>query len=405
MKATILIDLDDTLLHNNMDTFLPTYLQGLGAHLHKKIDSKHLIESLLRATGQMVRKNLPAETLEQRFDAHFYSAIGTQKSDIEIDLRNFYSRKFPHLQSLTSQNPDAISLLQEFFRRGWDVVIATNPLFPRTAILQRLKWAGLPANIYPYLLVPSFEVMHFAKPHPAYYAELLSQIGWPDRPTFMIGNSLEDDIQPAADLGLYTYWVTDKSAKSSLPAHSSSGNLAQVINWIENNLQANLPPFEKSINACLAVLQSTPAALETRSANFSTSTWKTSSEINEWTPVEILCHLRDVDQEVNLPRIRRILEEDNPLLAGIDTDDWAITRAYSTQSGPDAMRGFMQARMNILNILMGLPSEAWQRPCRHTIFGRTTLAELVNFMATHDRNHIQQFCRTIECKQSTPAEE
>jgi len=400
MTITILIDLDDTLLHNDMDTFLPTYLQGLGGHLSQRVDPKHLISSLLKATGKMVHKELPANTLEQTFDAHFYPAIGVLKADIDEQILQFYIKKFPHLSSLTRQNPAAIQLVKEFFRRGWEVVIATNPLFPRTAILQRLDWAGLSVDQFPYLLVPSFETMHFAKPHPAYYAELLGQIGWPDRPAFMIGNSLPDDIQPANQLGLPAFWLTDHPDKAQLPGHSATGTIDQVIPWIEKNLSQDLPPFVNSILAGLAVLQATPAALETRSRNFNDTNWHNAPATGEWSPVEVLCHLRDVDLEVNIPRIRRILTEDTPLLTGIDTDDWAATRTYALQSGPQAIAEFMETRMELIQILVNLPQNTWYRPCRHTIFGRSTLAEMVNFMATHDRSHLQQFCRAVECKQN-----
>ena len=397
MTVTILIDMDDTLLFNNMDTFLPAYLQGLGSHLHHRVKSKHLIDSLLNATGMMVKKKLPATTLEETFDAHFYPAIGLPKAEIDDQIHQFYDTKFPLLKSLTHQNPNAIRMVQEFFSRGWDVVIATNPLFPRTAILQRLDWAGLSADQYPFRLVPSFECLHFSKPHPAYYAELLGQIGWPDRPSVVIGNSLTDDIQPAIQLGLPAFWLTENPESTVLPKNCASGSIDEIIPWIETIVSQDFPPFANSIEAGLAVLQATPAALESRSRNFNDAFWHASPASGEWSATEILCHLRDVDAEVNIPRIQRILNEDNPLLSGIDTDDWAQTRSYVSQSGPKAMVGFMKARMEMLGLLVNLPPKAWQLPSRHTIFGRTTLQELVLFMATHDRSHLQQFCRASKC--------
>ena len=39
---------------------------------------------------------------------------------------------------------------------------------------------------------------------------------------------------------------------------------------------------------------------------------------------EIICHLRDVEREVNLPRIRRVLAEQNPFLVGEVTDVWVF---------------------------------------------------------------------------------
>jgi FMN phosphatase YigB (HAD superfamily) len=88
------------------------------------------------------------------------------------------------------------------FEQGWQVVIATNPLFPRRAIEQRLSWAGLPLDRYPFQLIASYESFHFTKPHPAYFAEVLANLGWPTHTVAMVGNSLADDLIPAAELGI-----------------------------------------------------------------------------------------------------------------------------------------------------------------------------------------------------------
>ena len=400
MTVTVLIDLDDTLLINDMDRFLPAYLKGLSGHASRRVDPALFIQQLLPATGQMTAKSMPLETLEETFDRHFYPALGIEREEINAEIEDFYARKFPELRSLTRQNPVAIELIKEFFRRGWQVVIATNPVFPRTAILQRLEWAGLPVDHFPFNLIPSFEKMHFAKPHPAYFAELLGQIGWPDGLAVMIGNSLSDDIQPANRLGLPVFHLTDIAENNDLPPYCAAGGLDQTIPWIESLLAQDIPPFAATPEAWLAVLGATPAALQTRTCWFVRTEWNASPAPGEWNPVQILCHLRDVDAEVNLPRIRRILTEDTPQLTGIDTDGWAESRHYAEQSGPDATDAFMQGRMEMLRQLVELSNSDWLRACRHTIFSRTTLAELVSFMATHDRSHLQQLCRAVECHQS-----
>lgn len=401
MTVTILIDLDDTLLINDMGRFLSAYLKELSDHISRRVDPAFFIQQLLYATGQMTAKNMPFETLEETFDRNFYPALGIERKEINPEIEEFYTHKFPDLRKLTRQNPAAVELIQEFFYRGWQVVIATNPVFPRTAILQRLEWAGLPEDKFPFLLIPSFETMHFAKPHPAYFAELLGQIGWPDGPAVMIGNNLTDDIQPAIRLGLPAFHVTDTAEKNNLPPNCAAGGLDQTIPWIESQLAQDIPPFAATPDAWLAVLKATPAALESRTHWFNSAEWHSSPGLGEWNPVQILCHLRDVDAEVNIPRIRRILTEESPLLTGIDTDGWAESRHYAEQNGPDAVSAFMQGRMQLLRLLVELSSSDWQRTCRHTIFSRTTLAELVGFMATHDRSHLQQLCRAVECRQTS----
>ena len=59
--------------------------------------------------------------------------------------------------------------------KGYQVAIATNPIFPRIATWSRLAWLGLSAGEFP--LVTTFENSHFAKPNPRYYLEVCEKLG------------------------------------------------------------------------------------------------------------------------------------------------------------------------------------------------------------------------------------
>ncbi len=50
MIRTILLDLDDTLLANSMDTFLPAYFQALGSHLAGIVDQGEMLNELIAGT-------------------------------------------------------------------------------------------------------------------------------------------------------------------------------------------------------------------------------------------------------------------------------------------------------------------------------------------------------------------
>jgi FMN phosphatase YigB (HAD superfamily) len=121
------------------------------------------------------------------------------------------------------------------------VVIATNPIFPMSAIQQRLLWAGIPADIYDYSIVTAYENMHASKPQVAYYEEILEIIDVPPFESVMVGDNWENDMVPAGILGLRTYWITNdeqvESEKSSLI--SDYGTLDALLDllssgWLEN---------------------------------------------------------------------------------------------------------------------------------------------------------------------------
>ena len=264
MTLTLLIDLDDTLLGNDMDVFLPAYLKGLGDHLASFVPPDKLIGSLMASTEIMMSNNNPSITLKESFDAAFYPQLNVQISEIQTAIDQFYSEVYPALESVTVPRPEAVTLIETVLGRGWHAAIATNPLFPQTAIYQRLDWAGLSVDTYPYSVVSTYEHFHFAKPNPAYFLEVLAQSGWPDGPTVMIGNDWEADIAPAQQLGIATFYVGENgyAKPSSLSSPHNSGQLDQILPWIDElNLDDLIPKYDTP-TAISGILRSTPAALQ-----------------------------------------------------------------------------------------------------------------------------------------------
>jgi FMN phosphatase YigB (HAD superfamily) len=398
LNLTLLLDLDDTLLVNSIDTFLPVYLQALSKELAPYADPKRLVSQLLKATRQMILNQRPDCTLKDVFDENFYPALQIDPQEVRPTIERFYAERFPRLASLTEARPEAVRLVEEGFSRGYRIVVATNPLFPRTAILQRLEWAGLSPQKYPFDLITSYETFHFAKPNPAFYAEVMARLGWPEGPALMVGNDLENDILPARQLGLPAYWLdhSGQAPGEGTLDPSAHHSLNQVIPWIEQQPEAELQPDYTTPDAMLAILRSTPATLRVFCSDLDMVAWQQRPQPDEWCPTEILCHLRDVEREVNLFRIQKVLEEEMPFLPGKDTDVWAEQRQYLRQSGPQALESFTTSRMQLIGRLEGLPEEAWQRSARHAIFGPTTLLELVRIIAGHDRLHIQQFLQDLQ---------
>lgn len=398
MTLTLLLDLDDTLLSNDIGVFLPAYLKLLGKHLSNYVTPDKMVKNLLAATQVMVENNAPGLTLESAFDQAFYPAIGHTKDEMRPMLNQFYGEVFPSLKTITAQRPAAIQLVEHAVQRGDTLVVATNPIFPRQAIIHRLDWAGLSPERVPFALITDYERFHFSKPNPAFYAEILAQLGWPNQPAVMVGNSLTDDLIPAACLGLPVFWVVDAPTPlpEGLPPLSESGSLADVPAWLEK-VDAAGPQREEPTSpaALLAFLRSTPAALSTICAHLTSRQWQERPEPREWSLTEILCHLRDNDREVYLPRIEKVIAEESPFLPGINTDTWADERNYLSQNGPATLHEYIEIRSSLIDRLASIPASDWQRGARHAIFGPTTLQELVAFMITHDRTHIQQILKTI----------
>ena len=397
MSLTLLLDLDDTLLTNPMDQFVAAYMKALAGHVAPYTQPERFLTALLAATQHMAQNQDPNCLLKEIFDDRFFPALGMQPVDLSGVISSFYSKVFPTLKDMTEVRPAAVALVKEAVSRDYRMVIATNPLFPLTAIEQRLEWAGLPPAEYPFALIPSYEHMHFAKPNPAYLAELLALLGWPEEPAVMVGNDLKSDIDCARRLGLPSFHILEETNGSEAQSERHpSGSLSQIIPWIDSTPAELLAPDFSSPTAMLAILRSTPAAISSLSQRLSANTWTQRTAAGEWCLTEIVCHLRDVEAEVNIPRLQKVISESNPFIPGQDTDRWAEERGYINQNGRQALVHYTVTRKKLLDLLSSLTEVVWRRPVRHAIFGPTTLHELVSIIAGHDRLHVRQIQTTLQ---------
>ena len=392
MPTTLLIDLDDTLLLNPMETFIPAYLKKLSEHLSNYVEPSAVVQQLLWATAQMAQNKRPDCTLKEIFDSLFYPSLNIKQEDVKEAIDEFYREIFPSLKQLTRPRPGAVEFIEEAVDRGYTIAIATNPLFPKTAITQRMKWAELPDDGFPFTIVPSYETFHYAKPDPAYLAELMAKIGWPDGSVVMVGNDATSDIPAAIGLGVDAYWapVNGSDLDGDLFGAVGNGDIAKFFDWFDNNeIESNQPDYN-SPEAMLAILRSTPAALDSFCRDLDEVALTEKPEPDEWSQTEVLCHLRDVEAEVNLERVDKVLNEYNPFITGQDTDPWAQQRNYVTQDGLHALGTFTNLRIKLVEKLEHITHTEWDRPARHTILGPTNLHELIRIITAHDRIHIKQ---------------
>lgn len=398
MTSTILFDLDDTLLENSMDRFLPAYFKLLGFHLKQYYPAEKLPQLILQATDKMISNLNPSYTLEERFNQDFYQYINFSEEILNDSIVDFYQNIFPRLESQTKKIEGVPELIKKLSQEGLSIAITTNPLFPKQAILHRLTWAGIPAQEFDYKTVTAFEEFHFAKPHPEYIAETLSQMGWPDGAVMCVGNDWEADILPAEELGIPTFFLGDLPQNKSVYQHplSASGNHSEIYPWIKT-IQQNIKTFEctHSPTAYIAILRSTAASLDTILRNISLKESKARPIKDEWSVVEIISHLFDVDKEVNIPRIKELKSNQDPFFTAINTDDWAKIKNYQDNQLAEMVSYFIQTRINLIDEILSLNNNDWKKTISHTVFGPTSVLEIIKFMAQHDRIHVQQIHKTL----------
>jgi DinB family protein len=114
--------------------------------------------------------------------------------------------------------------------------------------------------------------------------------------------------------------------------------------------------------------------------------------------VEQACHLRDLEREGYLVRVRRMLTEHIPALEGFDGATVAAARDYPAQDGVAAAHDFARARRELVTILSALtPADL----AREAEFGgrRICLADLVAMVVDHDRGHRDEITALLEARE------
>jgi FMN phosphatase YigB (HAD superfamily) len=225
----ILFDLDKTLLEINLDEFIPQYLNLLAESVAPlKIRSKKFISKILKAS-KAVERNNGHITNEEVYAKNFFPIEGYSREEIKPFFDDFYKNSFYKLKKCARRKPEAREVVQAAFDKGYDLVIATMPVLPRTAIEQRLEWAGVAD--FPYRLITSIENSCATKSliHLIYYEQIVNRLGYSAENCLMVGDEDHDII--AGRLGMKTFLITDNNKKlgPEIPDPTFKGTLSDLI--------------------------------------------------------------------------------------------------------------------------------------------------------------------------------
>jgi hypothetical protein len=110
---------------------------------------------------------------------------------------------------------------------------------------------------------------------------------------------------------------------------------------------------------------------------------------DEWSILEVCCHLRDYSR-IEGQRVRRLVEEDEPALQAWDELQLARERQYA-EDDPRRVRTALRAFWGVLAYqLEGLTDEQWERAGTHPEIGRVTVRSRADRQVKHARIHLEQ---------------
>lgn len=237
MIDTVLFDLDGTLLSMDQDEFVQRYFHRLCEVMGQQGWDPNQLQKIVWAGTKAMLKNKGEQTNEACFWALFEELSGRVRDDVENSFLHFYENEFQEIGSRIRPVEEAVQVVRMLRKRGYRVLLATNPLFPRIATVSRIRWAGLAPEDFDW--ITTYENSRFCKPSLAYYEDVLSAAGRRAENCLMVGNDTDDDMS-AGQLGMQTYLVTDhlvdlKGYKAEPFTH---GSLKEFVKWASDRLPA-----------------------------------------------------------------------------------------------------------------------------------------------------------------------
>ena len=394
LKA-VLLDLDDTLVHIDTELFTRRYIDLIAAFVANRfptVTADQFKKSIITATRQVSRDLDPMRLNQTVISASINSTLLVPTLQLDNAMVEFFDGPYRTLSSLATPVADSRPLFDWLLAHDLIVVIATNPLFPSAATHERVRWAEFDPQHPGLALITTANNSHFTKPNIAYYSEILAKIGVDAAQALMVGDSFENDIQPALAAGINAYWTMPQPGTAN-PAGGDRferGSLSNLMTKLANGwppvsaIPSNGNPTQvmARLTATVAALNSLSTKLYNNQAN-SVRVWSTDAPLTPPilnTPLEVLQYWCQLEVEFNRPTLESIAQEDNPFIAPAQLEPTKRSGSIG-----DLIYTFGTERGQTLFFLASLRPEDWNRPARDSVFGPTTLLDMANLIQRHDR--------------------
>lgn len=140
--------------------------------------------------------------------------------------------------------------------------------------------------------------------------------------------------------------------------------------------------------ALLELLSDTPNKLVSFTVGLSGAEMKLQASTDEFSVLENICHLRDLEVQGYTTRIQRILAEAEPALPDFNGPQVAAESNYNDELPAMALEAFETARRKNIEVLRALSEEQLARLGQLAGVGGVTLRRLVEMMRDHDEEHL-----------------
>lgn len=211
---TILFDMDGTLLNMGEHAFEKETLKRMNDFFEKKFPGKGKV--IVTAVGcgiESMKKNDGKQSNELVYWQAFEQECGYKRADMESLFLEFYRTDYARIGDDYVPDENMKELVHLLEAKGYQLIVATNPLVPQIANQQRVLWSG--TGDVNWLEITSFENYSSAKPNIRFYQEICKRFRLEPQECLMVGNSIRDD-GAAQELGMEFYLILNEDSAEAV---------------------------------------------------------------------------------------------------------------------------------------------------------------------------------------------
>ena len=149
--------------------------------------------------------------------------------------------------------------------------------------------------------------------------------------------------------------------------------------------------FERLVDSLERFLTTLPALVA--DLDQQTLRWKPKSE--NWSVLEIVCHLADEEVEDFRKRVQMTLEDSSQDWPSIDPEGVADSRNYNQQNIDEVLARFVKERKASVAWLRTLESPNWNATYDHPTFRPIQAGEVMAAWVAHDHLHTRQIAKRL----------
>ncbi|MBA3808814.1 MAG: HAD family hydrolase [Solirubrobacterales bacterium] len=226
-----MFDLDGTLVEINQ-RILARGLLLAGARRFATVVPPWRFRSTYGSALAAARANTTDRTNHEVFLLHLMERT-CRPERIQFLMKEFAAGDLGRLQTAFTPVPGARETLAAARALGYELVLATNPLWPLAAVRLRLRRAGL--EDIRFRFISHSEVSTRCKPSADYYRELMHHSRVSASECVMIGNDPDRDAA-ATQLGIKTFLLAQDGRRQVTSAGNDPilaiGTLPDLLEWL-----------------------------------------------------------------------------------------------------------------------------------------------------------------------------